>query len=531
MDSSIHESLALLASHYPASATLVAILLCLSTTFLVLQEIFKPVGKRRAPAGKQWRLPPGPRGKPILGSLLDLKTGRDDPDHSMHRYLARYGEMTTVHLGSKTWVFLNSRRVVAEIIAKRGSLTNGRSPMPIASGIVSRHSRSLLLPPSGWTEKRRVMHSLLSGTALKQYGSWQELESTQLLVEYYYQPQLWYRHHYRYANSVVHRIALGERLTKSNKELADLQDVVTHFVGSIGSSLVDWFPELDALPRVLQPWRKYWERLGQWNFEVYRSWWVPVREKVEAGTAPPSFVRDVLLHEDTKFTGDDQEAMYVAMQLIEAGSDTTREALNIFVMSALSYPEVFLNARAEVDHICAADESSLRLPGLDDMEQMPYVCAVIKELLRWRPIFPFTPDHVLTTEMEFEGYHFPPGVGFVINGIPVCNECEDPETFKPERWLDGHETDAAHGLWQFGGGRRICVGYRLAQRGLFINIARLVFCFNYTASGPYDSRRLNHHTTDEPFPVKVTPRSDKHVKLMVEEATRLGVLEDAKSRT
>ncbi|GLI76682.1 hypothetical protein PoHVEF18_004958 [Penicillium ochrochloron] len=173
--------------------------------------------------------------------------------------------MTTLHLGSKTWILLNSKRVVSEIIAKRGSLTNGRSPIPIASGIVGRNGRSLLLPPSQWTENRRVMHSLLSGTAMKQYGSWQELESTQMLAEYYFQPQRWYRHHYRDANSVVHRIALGERLVKSGKQLADLQDVVTKFVVSIGTSLVDWFPGLDKLPRVLQPRRRHWEELGDWN--------------------------------------------------------------------------------------------------------------------------------------------------------------------------------------------------------------------------------------------------------------------------
>lgn len=326
------------------------------------------------------------------------------------------------------------------------------------------------------------MHSLLSGTSLKQYGSWQELESTQLLAEYLFQPHRWYRHHYRYANSVVHRIALGERLVKTGKELADLQDVVTHFVGNIGTSMVDWFPELDSLPKFLQLWRKDWERLGQWNYEVYRSWWVPVREKIKAGVAPPSFVRDVLLNKETKFTGNDEQAMYVAMQLIEAGSDTTREALNIFAMSALCHPDKFQKAREEVDKFCGVGNAAdMRLPGVEDMEHLPYICAMIKELLRWRPIFPLTPDHVLTTDMEFEGYHFPAGVGFVINGIPVANECEDPEDFKPERWLDGHETDVTHGLWQFGGGRRICVGYRLAQRGLFINIARLVFCFDYTA--------------------------------------------------
>ncbi|KAL2817918.1 cytochrome P450 [Aspergillus cavernicola] len=529
MSASIHAHILPAAKAHPIVAAVVSIVACLGTIFLIIREIFTPVGKRRSPPGKKWKLPPGPRGIPIFGYLLDFRKVREDEDHKLHNELARYGEMTTLHLGSKTWILLNSKRVVSEIIAKRGSLTNGRSPMPIASGIVSRNGRSLLLPPSGWAEKRRVMHSLLSGTALKQYGSWQELESTQMLAEYLFQPARWYRHHYRYANSVVHRIALGERLVKTGKELADLQDVVTNFVGSIGTSLVDWFPELAKLPRVLQPWRKHWERLGDWNEEVYKAWWIPAREKVEQGTAPPSWVRDVLLHPDTKFTGDDQEAMYVALQLLEAGSDTTREVLNIFAMAALCYPDKFQKAREEVDRICGAGTES-RLPGLNDLEQMPYICAIIKELLRWRPIFPFTPDHVLTSDMEFEDYHFPAGVGFVINGIPVCNECEDPEEFKPERWLDGYETDPAHGLWQFGGGRRICVGYRLAFRGLFINVARLVFCYDYKAAGSYNSKRLNHHRTDEPFPVKVSPRSEQHVKLILEEGQRLQVLEDAKRR-
>ena len=58
---------------------------------------------------------------------------------------------------------------------------------------------------------------------------------------------------------------------------------------------------------------------------------------------------DTLLHGDTKYTGDDDDAMYKAMQLVEADSDTIREALNILVMAALEYPEPFRKARGEVD--------------------------------------------------------------------------------------------------------------------------------------------------------------------------------------
>jgi hypothetical protein len=53
-----------------------------------------------------------------------------------------------------------------------------------------------------------------------------------------------------------------------------------------------------------------------------------VKKKIDDGTAPPSFVRDGLLHPDAKFSGNEQEAMYVTLQLVEAGSGTTRKVLS-----------------------------------------------------------------------------------------------------------------------------------------------------------------------------------------------------------
>ncbi|KAI0114068.1 cytochrome protein [Nemania sp. FL0031] len=523
------EHVGALYSDYPLYLLFIGILTLVTVIYSLVAYIFRPIGERRGRNGQRPRLPPGPKGAPILGNLGSLRSTRSDPNHTFLGELAtKYGEMATLHLGQKTWVFLNSSRVVSEIIAKRSSITNTRSPMPVSSGIVSRDRRSLILPQEAWTERRRVMHSLLNGSALRQYGAWQEEESTQMMAEYVFKPDMWYKHHYRYANSVVHRIALGDRLVKSTKELSELQNAVTFFVGSIGSSLVDWFPDIAKLPKFLHFWAPQWERLGKWNYDLYKSWYEPAREKVEAGTAPPSFIRDSLLHPDTKYKGDDEDSMYVAMQLIEAGSDTTREALNILVMASLEYPETFRQARAEIDRVCGVGTDA-RLPCLEDMDDLRYICAMTKEILRWRPIFPLTPDHTLTQDLEFEGYFFPAGVGFIINGIAVCNECEDPDAFRPERWMDGHETDIAHGLWQFGGGRRICVGYRLAQRSLFLNAARLCQCVDFVAGGQYDPHQLHHGAIDEPFPVKPQLRSEDYKKLILEEATRLSVLEDAKA--
>jgi hypothetical protein len=70
-------------TYYPTTTALLTIFVCISTIFLVIQEILVPVGKRRPPPGKKWRLPPGPKGIPIFGSLLDLKSARGDPDNKI----------------------------------------------------------------------------------------------------------------------------------------------------------------------------------------------------------------------------------------------------------------------------------------------------------------------------------------------------------------------------------------------------------------------------------------------------------------
>ena len=86
-------------------------------------------------------------------------------------------------------------------------------------------------------------------SALDQYGEWQQLESTQMLAEYLHHPDQWYAHHYRYASSVVHRVALGVRVEASSEDLGNLQKIATEFTGSIGSCLVDWFPAVAMIPR------------------------------------------------------------------------------------------------------------------------------------------------------------------------------------------------------------------------------------------------------------------------------------------
>jgi cytochrome P450 len=385
--------------------------------------------------------------------------------------------MATLHMGSQTWVVLNTDRVVGDIIGKHGKITTERPHMPIANELVSNGKRSVIRRTDSWIEGRRVMHNLLSGSVLQIYGNWQEIESLQLLSAYLKDPKQWYAHNYRYSTAALYRLVMGEKLSKTRSELDDYQRVTMEFIWSINRSVVDFFPQFTWLPRPLQFWRSSWEKMGRFHHKVFEDWWNPIQAAVRNGTAGPGFVRDTLLHPDIRYKGNEEEAMYLATSVMSAGGDNTRMTLNTFAMAMINCPHILERARAELDSVCAEDQQ-LRLPGMADFDRLPYICAMVKEVLRWRPTVPYSPQHQLTEDLDYAGYHFPKGVNFIINLIALAQGFENANTFDPNRWLNGNEGNVTHDLWAFGGGRRICVGYRAAQQALFVAFARIIFCFD-----------------------------------------------------
>jgi putative AlgH/UPF0301 family transcriptional regulator len=96
--------------------------------------------------------------------------------------------MTTLSMGNKTWILLNSARVVNEIIAKRATKTHERPFFPIAGGLVSRNKRFFLHKTKDWKEGRRLLHNLLMGAASKNHGQIIEDASLELLQAYLDEP-------------------------------------------------------------------------------------------------------------------------------------------------------------------------------------------------------------------------------------------------------------------------------------------------------------------------------------------------------
>ena len=152
------------------------------------------------------------------------------------------------------------------------------------------------------------------------------------------------------------------------------------------------------------------------------------------------------------------------------------------MLAMIAFPEVQRRAQAEIDAVVGRDH----LPTFADSPRLPYVRAMIKEVLRWRPALPFGVPHVATEEDWYEGMYIPKGT-ICIPNVWHCNHDravfgEDAEEFRPERHLDKHgeplpgplETNQ-EGHVGFGFGRRICVGKHMAYDSLFIDTVRILW--------------------------------------------------------
>ena len=70
--------------------------------------------------------------------------------------------------------------------------------------------------------------------------------------------------------------------------------------------------------------------------------------------------------------------------LVDRLASKTASTIKSFFLAATLHPEVVKLAQKELDEVTGGD----RLPDFSDMPQLPYISAIVKEVLRWRPPTP-----------------------------------------------------------------------------------------------------------------------------------------------
>ncbi|SPO07785.1 probable cytochrome P450 [Cephalotrichum gorgonifer] len=469
--------------------------------------------------GKKYRLPPQVPGVPLFGNSFQIPALQQGP--WAKDLAAKYGEMFTCKFGANTWVFLNSSRVVNDLLERRAAIYASRPPFPMTQGIMSGESRIVLMPYNErWRMLRKIMHQILSSRQQDIFKPFQDLESKNLCWDYLQTPDRWWSANARYANSVIMSVVFGRRSMLDDPDVIELFETLELFLENQqpGVNIVDAFPILDKLPKVLQWWRPRGQRIFEQTVNVYKRELDRMEEKMANGTQRECFGTDFIKTEEVKNMTEVQK-LFVFGTLMEAGSDTSRVTLGQIIAGAATYPDWVSRARAQLDEVCG--NNAERLPQWEDREKLNYISAVVKEGFRWRPnIAEIGAPTMLTRDDEYEGYRFPAGTVFTWNAWAIAlnpGEYEEPERFWPERFLNGQEENALKGHWAFGPGRRVCVGWKVGEMNVWIAIARLLYCFDFEEipGKPIDTMsipQLTKHTA--PFDVKVTPRSVKHEELI-----------------
>ena len=153
-----------------------------------------------------------------------------------------------------------------------------------------------------------------------------------------------------------------------------------------------------------------------------------------------------------------------------------------WTLAILAYPETQARAQAELDAVVGRT----RLPTFADYPHLPYIRAMVKEALRWRPVDPVGLPHRSIEDDWYEGMFIPKGTVCIAN---VWHLNRDPEIygedaahFNPARHLDadgevspGPPDTKEESHVTYGFGRRLCVGRHVANNSLFIDIAVLLW--------------------------------------------------------
>ncbi|XP_062115154.1 iridoid oxidase [Humulus lupulus] len=172
----------------------------------------------------------------------------------------------------------------------------------------------------------------------------------------------------------------------------------------------------------------------------------------------------------------------IVFEMFTAGTDTTTSTLEWAMAELLHNPKTLKRVQSELRRTITNGKK------LDerDIENLPYLKAVIKETLRLHPPLPFLVPHMAMDTCKMLGYYIPKETQILVNVWAIGRDpktWEDPSEFKPERFLEPNMMKDYKGqhfeFIPFGSGRRMCPAVPLASRVLPLALGSLLLSFDW----------------------------------------------------
>lgn len=173
------------------------------------------------------------------------------------------------------------------------------------------------------------------------------------------------------------------------------------------------------------------------------------------------------------FDFTDEQLLSICLDFFQAGTETTSNTLSFGLMYMIHNRRVCDNVQAELDAVIGRK----RHPILQDRSHLPYVEAVLSEIMRISNVAPLGIAHRTIENTQFREYLIPKDTVMLVSLYSLNMDkgyWKDPENFRPERFINdnGEYIPHAEQFFPFGLGEANIFNIKTS-----IEIDRLFFSF------------------------------------------------------
>lgn len=456
------------------------------------------------------KAPPGPRGLPVLGSLLTI---RKAPHRAIDRIARRYGDICAIRMGSVPTVIISHPQLLRTAFAMPE--LSDRWVSEIMS-VVTDEGSDLALASYGdhWRRLQRFANrELLSFRRIQQVRRLYIEDAVNLLVERVgalcddaepLTPRLALP---RSNAGMMFRSIFGKDNADGAQfidKLDELLNVVFWIFGNASAANpADYIPWLRILPNHAL---KEAVRHSDMMTEVLDYLIGRVEARPDLDLDNPECLVEVMLASERRAEITHSTIRSLIGDLLVAGVDTTAQTMSWLLLILANRPHIQDRVYAELARAIPAD----RPPGVDDKPNLPYLYAVILESMRYRTVAPFGLPHKASAACEVGGFAIPAGAQVLGSIYSIHHDARfwnSPHEFIPERFLPAQDGATPTALTSpaympFGAGRRGCPGQGFAEIVIWLQASRLLHRYRFEPADAADGRL----SEDEVFGLSLMPQ-------------------------
>ncbi|KAF2157417.1 putative P450 monooxygenase [Myriangium duriaei CBS 260.36] len=423
-------------------------------------------------------------GVPIFGNLLQL---RESHAKVAREWAKRYGAVFQTRLGNKRIVFANSFDSIRNLWITHQSAMISRPKLHTFHTVVS-SSEGFTIGTSPWDEsckaRRKAAATALNKPAVQSYMPFIDYEATRSIKEMLQNskdgkedidPNPYFQ---RYALSTSLTLNYGLKIEGNVddsmlKEIVHVEREVSLF-RSTSNNWQDYIPLMRLWPSANKRPLEYKERRANYMNKLLQM----LKDRIAQGTDKPCITGNILKDPEARL--NDAEIMSICLTMVSAGLDTVPGNLIMCLAYLASEHGQAIQSRAlrEINSVYPNNDAWERC--LHE-EKVPYVTALVKEVLRFWSVIPISLPRVTIKDIPWQDAVIPAGTTFYMNAYAAHydeDHFKQPFDFNPDRYLaDTSSSVTGTPHYGYGAGSRMCVGSHLANRELYTAFLRIITAF------------------------------------------------------